>query len=312
MIDIGIIGLWVVWSSVAKNILKYHKNKINIKSIYTLYPTASVSAYIYETNKHLFVNDLEEVLNDQQIDLIVETVWWTTIAKDIVQKAIENRKNVVTANKNLIAIYGQQLIEKAKQYNVSIKFGASVGWWIPIINVLESWIVADKIVSIRWILNWTCNYILTNMMENNIDFKTALYKAKQLWYAESDPTNDIEWIDTAYKIIILSQIAFWVNLSLKNLQIKGISHINITHIQQAKKLWKKIKLIWVIENKNWKITAYIRPEFINKSDNLYHVDWVLNGIEVIGENQTTFYSWPGAGGDATSIAVISDIMKILD
>ena len=308
--NIWIVWCGVVWSAVAKNILKYHKN-INIKGIYTLYPQSSKSIKLYESYPELFKSSFAEILDDSGIDIIVETMWGIDIAKDIIIRSLQRWKSVVSANKDLIASHGTELFQIAKVNNVELKIEASVCGAIPIINAIEYGLAGDKIISIKWILNGTSNYILSKLTDNpELEYKEVLEEAIKLWYAENDPTNDIEWIDSAYKVIILWKIAFWVDISIEKMQVKWISHLTQIHIEQARKMWMKIKLLWVIENKNWKNKAFVRPEFVSIDSSLGRTDGVINAVEIIGENTTNFFSGPGAGGDATAVAIVSDILGL--
>ena len=308
--NIWIIWCGTVWAAVAKNLIKYHKN-VNIKGIYTLYPNSSKSAKLYVTYPELFKKSFAEILDDSGVDVIVETMGWIDIAKDIIIRSLQAEKSVVTANKDLMATHGTELFQIAKVNNVELKYEAAVCGAIPIINAIEHWLAGDRIKSIKWILNGTSNYILSKLTENpELEYKEVLEEAMKLWYAESDPTNDVEWLDAAYKVILLAKVAFWADIKLEDMQIKWISHLKQVHISQAKRMGMKIKLLGVIEKKWDRIKAFVRPEFVAIDSPLGMTNGVINAVEVVGENSTTFFSGPGAGGDATAVAVVSDILGL--
>lgn len=315
-INIWVAWVWTVGSEVIKSLQSNQEiiqNKVwavlNVVWAYTRNPNGEKSREIYQPNTELFRWSIEELYNDPDIDILVETLWWLTLSKDFIEKALQNWKSVVTANKDLIATDWQRLLQIANQNWVSLKYEASVAWWIPIINAIQNGIAWDDIQEIRWIMNWTCNYMLTDLVKW-WEYTQVLKKAQELWYAESDPKNDVEWIDTAYKLAILMSVWFGKNISLDQIQIDGINKLTSIEFKYAQMLEKKIKLLWVISKTRSKISAFVSPVLLDKDSKMAKTDWVLNAIEIIGQNATTFYSGPWAWGKATASAVVSDIVNI--
>ncbi len=300
-INIWIIWLWNVWSEVFRilqnNRERYEKiiwKSLNISWVHTRNPQWDKSKDIYENSPEKFKNSQEEIINNS--DIVVETIWWIEKAKELIEYSINNWKSVVTANKDLIANYGNELIKFAYDNNVFLNFEASVAWGIPIINALQNWLAGENITSIKWIINWTCNYILTELQNNpKLSYKDVLKEAQDKWYAEKDPTNDVEWIDAAYKLAILSKIWFWKLLKIDEVSKTWISQLDGIDFIYLDILKSKIKLLWVLEKtKTNTLKAIVAPFLIKKDSQLAKIDWVLNAIEVNGENTTNFFTWPWA------------------
>jgi homoserine dehydrogenase (EC 1.1.1.3) len=225
MYRVGIAGYGTVGTGVAE-LLITHKNLIKEKTGLELELSAVLDKdwqreRPFNIDDSLKVSSLKELLD--RSDIVVELIGGVDFARELIEKAIENKKHVVSANKHLIAIHGKEIFEKAKEYNVSIEFEASVGGGIPIIKALKESLVANKINYIHGILNGTTNYILTSMLDEGKSFEEALKEAKALGYAEQDPTFDIEGIDAAHKIAILSSIAYGGYIDFNDIYIEGIS-----------------------------------------------------------------------------------------
>jgi Homoserine dehydrogenase len=217
----------------------------------------------------------------------------------------------VSANKHLIAIHGKEIFEKAKEHNVSIEFEASVGGGIPIIKALKEGLVANKINYIHGILNGTTNYILTSMLDEGKSFEEALKEAKALGYAEQDPTFDIEGIDAAHKIAILSSIAYGGYIDFNDIYIEGISNIDLLDVELGKELGYTIKLLAVAKAINGELEVRVHPTFINHQEQLAKVSGVYNAILIDGDfvGKSMLYG-KGAGSKPTASAVVSDIIDI--
>lgn len=250
--------------------------------------------------------DLNDILNDDDIDIVIEVLGGMDTAKELLMKT---KKPVVTANKALLANCFGELIKNRK---TDIAFEASVAGAIPIIKAMKESLVSDRMENVYGILNGTCNYILTNMTKNNLDFKDVLKDAQDKGYAEADPTFDIDGIDTAHKLCILSSIAFCNVISFDKIFIRGIRNIILDDIVFASDMGLTIKLIAeaaLDENNNAYI--YVIPTLLNDDNMLSKVDYAFNAITVVGDRSgdTVFYG-SGAGGRPTSSAIVSDAVTL--
>ena len=250
--------------------------------------------------------DLNDILNDDDIDIVIEVLGGMDTAKELLMKV---NKPVVTANKALLANCFGELIKDRK---TDIAFEASVAGAIPIIKAMKESLVSDRMENVYGILNGTCNYILTNMTKNNLDFKDVLKDAQDKGYAEADPTFDIDGIDTAHKLCILSSIAFCNVISFDKIFIRGIRNIILDDIVFASEMGLTIKLIAeaaLDENNNAYI--YVIPTLLNDDNMLSKVDYAFNAITVVGDRSgdTVFYG-SGAGGRPTSSAIVSDAVTL--
>ena len=250
--------------------------------------------------------DLNDILNDDDIDIVIEVLGGMDTAKELLMKT---KKPVVTANKALLANCFGELIKDRKS---DIAFEASVAGAIPIIKAMKESLVSDRIEGVYGIVNGTCNYILTNMTKNNLDFNVVLKDAQEKGYAEADPTFDIDGIDTAHKLCILSSIAFCNVISFDKIFIRGIRNIILDDIVFVSELGLTIKLIAeasIDENDNAYI--YVIPTMLKADNMLSKVDYAFNAITVVGDRSgdTVFYG-SGAGGRPTSSAIVSDAVTL--
>ena len=250
--------------------------------------------------------DLNDILNDDDLDIVIEVLGGMDTAKELLMKT---KKPVVTANKALLANCFGELVKDRK---TDIAFEASVAGAIPIIKAMKESLVSDRMENVYGILNGTCNYILTNMTKNNLDFKDVLKDAQDKGYAEADPTFDIDGIDTAHKLCILSSIAFCNVISFDKIFIRGIRNIILDDIVFASEMGLTIKLIAeaaLDENNNAYI--YVIPTLLNDDNMLSKVDYAFNAITVVGDRSgdTVFYG-SGAGGRPTSSAIVSDAVTL--
>ena len=250
--------------------------------------------------------DLNDILNDSEIDIIIEVLGGMDTAKTLIMEA---KKCIVTANKALLANSFAEIVANRK---TDIAFEASVAGAVPIIKALKESLVSDKIESVYGILNGTCNYILTNMTKNNLDFNVVLKDAQDKGYAEADPTFDIDGIDTAHKLCILSSIAFSNIMDMNKIFIRGIRNIELSDIIFATELGYTIKLIaeaGIDENNN--VFIFVIPTMLKEDNMLSKVDYAFNAITVVGDRSgdNVFYG-AGAGGRPTSSAIVSDAITL--
>ena len=314
---IGIIGLGTVGEGVLKVLTKekesiFEKSRADIEVKYACDLNIN-REFSFDFDKSILINDYKKILNDPEIKIVVELIGGETIAKQIIIEAFEAKKSVVTANKALIAKYGVELFQLAKENRVSFLFEAAVGGGIPIVTPLMESLVANTVTEIRGIMNGTSNYILTKMKENNLSFDEALKIASEKGYAEADPTFDVDGIDAGHKINILASLAYGGSVKFKDMQLYGIREISTVDIFSANQLNSTIKLIAsskLLSEMSAQIS--VEPVLIPNSEILAKVDGVYNAIETTGSytDKTLFYG-KGAGMDPTASAVVADIVKIV-
>jgi len=263
-----------------------------------------------EVDVSLLTTDALSVINDPDIDVIVELIGGVSIAKDFVLKALEAGKPVVTANKALLAGAGRELFEASVKSGAGLYFEASVAGGIPVLRALRDGLVGDQIQSMYGILNGTCNYILTRMEREGLDFDTVLADAQKLGYAETPPDLDIDGLDTAHKAVVLASLAYGAPVSMDAFTIEGIRGLSHREIEYADELGYRIKLLAVIRNVDGQIEMRIEPALVPKEHLLASVHDSFNAVfiegDVVGE---TLYYGRGAGRAPTAGAVIGDIME---
>ena len=314
---IGIVGLGTVGEGVLKVLTNekesiFEKSRADIEVKYACDLNINRD-FSFDFDKSILTNDYKKILNDPEIKIVVELIGGETVAKQIIIEAFEAKKSVVTANKALIAKYGVELFQRAKQNGVSFLFEAAVGGGIPIVTPLMESLVANTVTEIRGIMNGTSNYILTKMKEDNLSFDEALKLASEKGYAEADPTYDVDGIDAGHKINILASLAYGGSIKFKDMQLSGIREISTVDIFSANQLNSTIKLIAsskLLSDTSAQIS--VEPTLIPNSEILAKVDDVYNAIETTGSytDKTLFYG-KGAGMDPTASAVVADIVKIV-
>jgi homoserine dehydrogenase len=259
----------------------------------------------------ILTRNAEEVIGDPEIDIIMELMGGVGAAKNFILKAIANRKHVVTANKALLALHGDEIFNAAHRFGVDVNFEASVGGGIPLIRSIKEGLVANRIHSVFGILNGTSNYILSKMTDEERSFKDVLTEAQQQGYAEADPTYDVEGIDAAHKLTILIRLAFGTAIQFKEVYIGGISEITPVDIQFSREFGYRIKLLAIAKMDHGKIEARVHPTMIPESHLLSKVNGVFNAVYIQGDavGPTLFYG-QGAGMMATGSAVVSDLVEL--
>lgn len=258
-----------------------------------------------------FVSDPFELVKREDIDIVVELFGGTGIAKDAVLTAIEHGKHIVTANKKLLAEYGNEIFALAEKKNVMVQFEAAVAGGIPIIKALREGLAANRIKSIAGIINGTSNFILTEMREKGSAFADVLKEAQRLGYAEADPTFDIEGHDAGHKITIMSALAFGTPMNFNACYLEGISKLDSRDIKYAEELGYRVKLLGITRKTEQGIELRVHPTLIPESYLLANVNGVMNAVRVnadmVGE---TLYYGAGAGALPTASAVVGDIIDI--
>lgn len=259
----------------------------------------------------ILTTDVDEVLTDPDIDVIVELVGGTTIAKEFILRAFENGKGVVTANKALLAHHGDELFPAAERHGVDFYYDASVAGGIPIIKCLREGLAANHIESIYGIFNGTCNYILTRMENDGVAFNDVLREAQELGYAEAEPSLDIDGLDTAHKTSIMASLAYGQWYGMDPVHVEGIRNLELQEIRNAAELGYKIKLLGIIKMQNGLIQMRVHPTLIPTHSQLAQVSNVFNAVWVRGDIVgDTMYYGRGAGQDATASAVVADIIDV--
>ncbi|MBP6346446.1 homoserine dehydrogenase [Neisseriaceae bacterium CLB008] len=255
--------------------------------------------------------DAFEVVNHPEVDIVVETIGGTDIAKDLVIAAIKNGKHVVTANKKLLAEYGNEIFTLAEQHSVMVMFEAAVAGGIPIIKALREGLSANKIEWIAGIINGTSNFILSEMREHGSDFADVLKEAQALGYAEADPTFDVEGHDAGHKITIMAALAFGIPMQFNNCYLEGISQLNGKDIRYAEELGYRVKLLGITRKTEQGVELRVHPTLIPESRLLANVNGAMNAVLVKGDMVgTTLHYGPGAGALPTASAVVADIVDI--
>jgi len=255
--------------------------------------------------------NVHDVLGDPDIDVVVELIGGYKPAKEFILEAIRNKKHVVTANKALLAVHGEEIYSAAEKSGVTLGFEASVAGGIPILAAVRNGLAANHIRSIYGIVNGTCNYILTLMTNEGRKFDEVLKEAQAKGYAEADPTFDIEGIDSAHKLAILTMLAYGTPVKFDDIYTEGISKITPMDIEFAKELGYKIKLLAITKMVNGEVEARVHPTMLPESYPIATVDGVFNALSIVGDavGSTMFYG-RGAGDMPTGSAVVSDIIDI--
>ena len=256
-------------------------------------------------------NDLNSIIDDPSISVVIEVMGGIEPAKTFILNALKNGKDVITANKALLATHGDEIFEEARKQNRSVFFEASVAGGIPVIKALREGLAGNQISEISGILNGTCNYILSAMHKTPLSFAEALKNAQQLGYAEADPTFDIEGLDTGHKLSILTSLAFGVPFHFDITAVEGIKGISSLDIQFTQKLGFVVKLLATVEKINDRLAYQVAPTLIPQNSILAQVSDAMNAVEIVGDavGKTLFYG-AGAGGEATASAVLADVIDI--
>jgi homoserine dehydrogenase len=316
IVKIGLVGFGTVGSGVAKIILE-NADAIAAKTGLRLQLACVVDMDLKRPRPvklpdGLLTDDLNKLINDKSIQIGIELVGGTGIAKEIQLKMLAAGKDVVTANKALLAEHGSELYAAAQKVGRCIAFEASCAGGIPIISAIRTGLTANNIKAIYGIVNGTCNYILSNMTSKGEDFADALAQAQQKGYAEADPTLDISGGDSAHKLAILASIAFGCSIAMEDVYVEGLQHVSKDDIRFGGEMGYVLKLLAIAEkNKNDHISLRVHPSFISKENRLAKVDGSFNAISISGNavGQVMFYG-RGAGMMPTASAIVADIIDV--
>jgi len=312
-VNIGICGLGTVGSGVF-NILARNADLIAARagcSIRVSHVGARRDNPNADTSQVKVSRDIFDVVKDSDVSIVLELIGGTTVAKDLVEQALQNGKHVVTANKALIAAHGEELFALAEKNQVSLAFEAAVAGGIPIIKALREGLAANQIEWLAGIINGTTNFILTEMGDKGRDFSDVLEEAQQLGYAEADPTFDVEGIDAAHKLVIMASLAFAMPFEMDKIYTEGITKLDLQDVDYAKELGYRIKHLGVARKTDKGIEMRVHPTLIPSDRLIANVDGVLNAVMSWGDAVgPTLYSGPGAGSEPTGSAVIADVVDI--
>jgi homoserine dehydrogenase len=315
-VKVGLVGFGTVGTGVAKIILE-NAQEIEAKTGFRLELASVVdldtkSPRDVKLPDGILTDNLDTLINDDSIQIGLELVGGTGIAKDIQLKLLNAGKDVVTANKALLAEYGSELFAAAHKNNRCIAFEASCAGGIPIVSALRTGLMANNIEGMYGIVNGTCNYILTNMIAKGQEFADALQQAQQKGFAEADPTLDINGDDSAHKLTILASIAFGYEIKLEDIYVEGIESISRDDLRFGSELGYKLKLLAIGKREeNGKVSLRVHPSFIAEDNELAKVDGSFNAVSVFGSavGQVMFYG-RGAGMMPTASAVVADIVDV--
>jgi homoserine dehydrogenase len=315
-VKIGLLGLGTVGGGTA-NVLSRNAEEISRRAgrgIEVSHASARdiKKPRICNTENMILTENPLDVVNDPEIDIVVELIGGDTLAKELVLKAIANKKHVVTANKALIAKCGNEIFMAAQKQGVMVAFEAAVAGGIPIIKAIREGLAGNRIEWLAGIINGTGNFILTEMEEKQRDFSSVLAEAQRLGYAEADPTFDVEGIDAAHKLTILASIAFGIPLQFEKVFTEGISNITREDVEYANQLGYTIKHLGVSRRTKQGIELRVHPTLISRKRLIANVSGVMNAVLVKGDAVgATMYYGAGAGSDPTASAVVGDIIDVV-
>lgn len=313
---VGLLGLGVVGGGTVE-VLATQKEKITqqtgveITIAKALVRPNEDKKQIAEEHGFELTTAIEEIVEDPTIDVVVELIGKIHPAKEFIASALSNKKHVVTANKDLIAQHGVELIQLATENQVSLFYEASVAGGIPILRTMTTNYLADEITNVQGIVNGTTNYMLTKMVEEGTSYEAALKQAQELGFAESDPTNDVDGLDAAYKMVILTQFAYGMDVSLADVAIQGIRGLAAEDVSIAQHFGYDIKLIGESKKTNGTVEVSVGPTLVKQSHPIAAIKNEFNGVFITstGIGQSMFYG-PGAGALPTATSVVSDLVAI--
>ncbi len=313
-LNVAIAGLGTIGSGVAHVLEeheKYSDSKINlVRILENNYNSKKAQIWMNKKNE-LFCKDPKIIIENPEIDVIVETIGGKEFSRELITKALENGKHVITANKDLIAVHGKELTDIARKNDRHLLFEAAVAGAIPVLRLLKDYLHVQDIRAMRGILNGTTNYILSEMEEKSISFEYALSEAKQKGFAEQDPTNDIKGIDARYKLVILTYLITGQWFDPEEIKLEGIDHLELADFEYAERMGMKIKLIANLHKNNNALQVYVLPLMIEKDDILAKVSGSTNAVTLSGQyaDDITLIG-KGAGSLPTASAIVSDLKKI--
>lgn len=315
-VNVGVLGLGTVGSGTA-NILSRNADviarragrgiQISIASVRDIRKQRAC-----DTSGFILTEDHNKVIADPKVKIVLELIGGADLARELVLKAIDNGKHIVTANKALIALHGNEIFQRAQAKGVTVAFESAVAGGIPIIKAIREGLAGNSIQWVAGIINGTCNFILTEMRDKGKDFDVALKEAQQLGYAEADPTFDIEGIDAAHKLTILASVAFGVPLQFEKVYIDGIAEITSADVAYASELGYRIKSLGIAKRTANGLELRVHPTLIPHRRLIANVDGVMNAVVVKADALgSSMYYGAGAGAEPTGSAVVADLVDVV-
>jgi homoserine dehydrogenase len=314
-INVGLLGIGTVGGGTF-SVLKRNQEEIARRAGRGIVITIIADREVDKARKiagdeTLITSDANDVVTHPDVNIVIELIGGNVIAKELILKAIENGKHVVTANKALLALHGTEIFAAAQRRGVMVAFEAAVAGGIPIIKALREGLTANRIEWIAGIINGTSNFILSEMRDKGLDFDTVLKQAQKLGYAEVDPTFDIEGIDAAHKITIMAAIAFGIPMQFDKVYTEGIAKLTGEDIRYAEELGYRIKLLGITKRNTKGIELRVHPTLIPSQRLIANVEGVMNAIVVKGDAVgPTLYYGAGAGAEPTASSVVADLVDV--
>ncbi|WP_100405313.1 homoserine dehydrogenase [Bacillus solitudinis] len=315
-VRVGLLGLGTVGTGVVSIIQRHQKELQHQVGC----PVEVVKVAVRDKTKarnikladELITEDIEEVLSDPEVDVIIEVMGGIDATKNYITRALQQKKHVVTANKDLLALHGAELLKVAAENGCDLFYEASVAGGIPILRSLSDGLSADRITKMMGIVNGTTNYILTKMSQEGSSYDDVLKQAQELGFAESDPTSDVEGLDAARKMAILASLGFSTNVSFGDVSVRGISEVTEADLYYCEQLGYTMKLIGLAKRDDGRIEVSVQPTLLPNAHPLASVHNEYNAVYVHGEavGETMFYG-PGAGSLPTATAVVSDLVTVM-
>ena len=305
-INIAVLGAGNIGSAVIVRLLNIDNSLLNITVKKVLVADLNKDRSL---DKNLLTDNIDDIINDDEIDVVIEVLGGINPGKEYIKTVLTSGKSVITANKDIIADCGKELIELAQEHKTNLYFEAAVAAGIPVLKPLIESLRGEDLSRVTGIINGTSNFMLTSMEEGST-YEDALSAAQELGYAEPDPTNDVEGIDAMYKAMILSLICFGATPDKENVYTEGISSITKEDFDWASRLNKTIKLVALIDNEGSGFNARVHPVLIDTKHPLAAIRGALNAVVVEGENiNQLVFSGPGAGAAPTASAVVGDVLS---
>ena len=312
---VGLLGFGVVGSGTyavltrnAEEISRRAGRQIVVSKVATRTPAKAVAVF---GDKVPVSNDMAGLVADPEVDIVVELIGGTTLARELVLTAIENGKHVVTANKALLALHGNEIFALASKKGVMVAFEAAVAGGIPIIKAIREGLTANRIQWLAGIINGTTNFILSQMREHGLPYETVLAQAQQLGYAEADPAGDVKGIDAAHKLTLMASLAFGIPIQFSKAYIEGITDLDQQDIVYAERLGYRIKLLGITRRRDQGIELRVHPALVPTKRLIANVEGAMNAVVVNGDAVgDTLYYGPGAGSEATASAVVADLVDV--